>query len=57
VDALDVDGVSILPLLKGEEIRDQIFMEQTSGFRAVRTKEWKLIEDFKGRFRRGVESF
>jgi len=56
-EILDIDGMSILPLLKGEEIREQIFMEQTSGLRAVRTKEWKLIEDFKGRFRRKIELY
>jgi len=42
---LDIDGKSILPLLRNEQIRDRIFMEHTSGQRAIRTAEWHLLDD------------
>ncbi|MEM3041742.1 MAG: sulfatase, partial [Nitrososphaerota archaeon] len=42
---VDVDGTSVLPLLRGERIRDQIFMETSNGQRALRTEEWMFIED------------
>jgi arylsulfatase A-like enzyme len=42
---LEIDGKSLLPLLKGDKIRDTIFMEHSSGQRAIRTKEWKFITD------------
>jgi len=45
VEALDIDGKSLLPLLKGEIIRDTLFMEQSAMQRAVRTEGWKLIDD------------
>jgi len=44
-DVLEIDGESIMPLLKNERIRDRVFMEHTSGQRAVRTDEWKLLDD------------
>jgi len=44
-EALNIDGKSLLPLLKGKSIRDKVFMEQVTGQRAVRTKKWKLIFD------------
>ena len=37
---------SLLPLLKGEKIRDHIFMEHTGFQRAIRTEEWKFIGNF-----------
>jgi len=43
--ALDIDGQSLLPLLKGETIRNILFMEHTNIQRAVRTEKWKLISD------------
>ena len=45
VKALDIDGKSLLPLLKGEVLRDEIFMEQVTQKRGVRTKKWKFIHD------------
>jgi len=45
MDFLEIDGVSVIPLLEGKQIRDTIFMEHTSGQRAVRNDEWKLIDD------------
>jgi len=60
---LEIDGKSVMPLLKGERIRSQIFMEQASGQRAVRTEEWKLLDDelhdeeWKKMPRRGLELF
>ncbi len=50
----DIDGKSMLPILKGEatELRDEIFAEHTNlgvnkgnpyGIRAIRTKQYKLI--------------
>ena len=42
---LGIDGETLMPLLKGERIRDRIFMEHSSGQRAVRIGEWKLIAD------------
>jgi len=42
----DIDGKSLLPLLKGEKIRDHIFMEHTGFQRAIRTEEWKFIENY-----------
>ena len=44
-DILEIDGKSVIPLLKGEKIRDHIFMESSGGQRAIRTDEWKLIAD------------
>jgi len=35
-DLLEIDGETIMPLLKGEQIRDRIFMEHSSGQRAVK---------------------
>jgi len=45
MDVLQIDGRSMMPLLKGKQIRNSIFMEQTWGQRAIRTSEWKLIAD------------
>lgn len=43
--ALEVDGASALPLVDGDTIRDQIFMEDMWGQRAVRTAQWKLLDN------------
>jgi len=43
-DVLEIDGESIMPLLKGKQIRDRIFMEACNGQRAIRTSEWKLLD-------------
>ena len=51
---LQIDGKSILPFQEGIKIRDQIFMEQVSMQRAVRTKKWKLINDM---MRRTIELY
>jgi len=50
-EALDIDGKSLLPLLNGEVLKDEIFMEQATRKRAVRTEKWKFIHDImRGRF-------
>lgn len=53
-EALDLDGRSLLPLLSGEILRETLFMEHSSLQRAVRTWEWKLIDDI---MRRSVELY
>ena len=40
------DGRSLLPLLQGKGLREEIFVE-TRGQRAIRTNEWKLIVDLR----------
>jgi len=60
---IEIDGKSVMPLLKGEKIRSEIFMEHTSGQRAIRTDQWKLLDDelhdeeWKKRPHRGLELF
>jgi len=44
-DVLEIDGKSIMPLLKGEPIRDRIFLEHSSGQRSIRTEQWHLLDD------------
>jgi len=41
---LEIDGKSIMPLLRGEEIRSQIIMENASGQRSVETNGWQLLD-------------
>jgi len=57
-DALEIDGESAMPLLRGERTRDRIFIENAAGLRAVRTDEWKFIADeWARRLRRGPELY
>ena len=44
-DALEIDGTSALPLLKGGMPRDRVFMEDMFGQRAIRTESWKLLDN------------
>jgi len=56
-EALDMDGRSLFPLLKGEAVKDTIFMEHSDGQRAVRTEKWKLIDDRLGIYTRTYELY
>jgi len=56
-EALDIDGRSLLPLLKGETVKDTLFMEHSSGQRAIRTDKWKLIDDTMGIHSRTLELY
>jgi len=57
-DVLEIDGQSIMPLLKDCKIRNWLFMEHTNGQRAIRTDEWKLLADeWTGRPRRELELY
>jgi len=55
---LEIDGTSAMPLLKGEPIRERIFMEHSNAQRAVGTVEWKLLDDeWTNRPRRELELY
>jgi arylsulfatase A-like enzyme len=43
--ALTCDGESALPLLGGKKLRETIFMEHSGGQRALRTEEWKYLDN------------
>jgi len=43
-DILEINGRTVMPLIKGDQIRSRIFMENSSGQRSVQTFEWQLLD-------------
>ena len=57
MEVLDIDGESLLPLLKGKPVRDAIFMESIFLLRAIRTPTWNLIHNLRKGSRDTIELY